>query len=81
MKKGLKITLIIIGILTLLALTFFTIDYLRVKKQEPENDNMKATIKAVIVKVNNKHLLAMGIESTTGLYSVGFKQENIEIFI
>lgn len=39
---------------------------------------MKATIKAVIVKVNNKHLLAMGIESTTGLYSVGFKQENIE---
>lgn len=78
MKKGLKITLIIIGILALLALTFFTIDYLRVKKQEPENDNMKATIKAVIVKVNNKHLLAMGIEATTGLYSVGFKQENIE---
>lgn len=34
MKKGLKITLIILGILILLALIFFAIDYSRVQKQE-----------------------------------------------
>ena len=78
MKKGLKNYINYYRNTYIISFNVFTIDYLRVKKQEPENDNMKATIKVVIVKVNNKHLLAMGIEATTGLYSVGFKQENIE---
>lgn len=34
MKKGLKITLIILGILILLSLIFFAIDYMRVQNQE-----------------------------------------------
>lgn len=38
-----------------------------------ENDNMQATIKAVVVRVNENSLLAMGIEPEKGLYSVGLK--------
>lgn len=38
-----------------------------------ENDNMKATIKAIVVKVNENNLLAMGIESESELYSIGLK--------
>lgn len=36
-----------------------------------ENNNMSSTIKAVIVKVNENNLLAMGIENGSELYSVG----------
>lgn len=38
-----------------------------------ENDNMKATIKAIVVKVNENNLLAMGIENGMELYSIGLK--------
>lgn len=44
-----------------------------------ENDNMRATIKAVVVKVNKNYLLAMGIENGTELYSIGLNNiENAE---
>ncbi len=43
------------------------------EKYNNDSDNMKATIKAVVVKVNENNLLAMGIESGTGLYSIGLK--------
>lgn len=44
-----------------------------------ENDKMRATIKAVVVKVNKNYLLAMGIENGTELYSIGLNNiENTE---
>jgi len=43
------------------------------EKYNDEINNMKATIKAVVVKVNENHLLAMGIENGTELYSIGLK--------
>ena len=43
------------------------------KIADAENDNMKATIKAVVVKVNENNLLAMGIENKMELYSIGLK--------
>ncbi len=39
--------------------------------------NMRATLKAIVVKVNDNNFLAMGIENGTGLYSVGLN--NIEL--
>lgn len=49
------------------------------EKYGEENNNMKATIKAVVVKANNSHLLVMGTEGTSDLYSIGTKNaENIE---
>lgn len=39
--------------------------------------NMIATLKAVVVKVNDNNFLAMGIENGTGLYSIGL--DNIEL--
>ena len=46
-------------------------------KKYQENDNMKARLKAVVVKVNNNNFLAMGIENGTELYSIGL--DNIEL--
>lgn len=44
-----------------------------------EENNMAATIKAVVVKVNENDLLAMGTENETGLYSIGLKNtDNLE---
>lgn len=37
------------------------------------NGNTQATIEAVVVKVNENNLLAMGIKNENGLYSVGLK--------
>lgn len=42
-----------------------------------ENNKMKATLKAVVVKVNDNNFLAMGIENGAELYSIGL--ENIEL--
>lgn len=84
MKKGFKILFIVLGIVIVLGIIFFTVDYNRVKKEEsgilPAEDNgMKATIKAVVVKVNDNNLLVMGIEKAAELYSVGLRSiENIE---
>ena len=36
-----------------------------------EDNNMRSTIKAVVVKVNENNLLAMEIENGTSLYSIG----------
>ena len=50
------------------------------EKYEQENDNMQATLKAVVVKVNENNLLAMGIENGTELYSIGLKNiKDIEL--
>ena len=46
------------------------------EKYGEENDNTKATIKAVVVKVDENHLLAVGIENGTELYSIGLKNIN-----
>lgn len=43
------------------------------EKYNDEINNMRATIKAVVIKVNENHLLAMGIENRTELYSIGLK--------
>lgn len=44
-----------------------------------ENDDMKSVIKAVVVKVNEKHILAMETEDKNGLYMVGLNSaKNIE---
>lgn len=130
MKKRIKIVLLIIGLVILLALIFFAIDYSRVQKQEKPifalktneaNDggtviytgigykiidfnrlsgytemkigtwfiqyedfkeeyekfenNMNSTIKVVVVKVYDNHLIAMQIEDRNELISVGFEDE------
>lgn len=46
------------------------------KINNEENDNMKATIKAVVVKANENNLLAMEIENRNELYSIGLKSFN-----
>lgn len=61
-KRGMKIFLIIIGIIAILGYIFFIVDY--------NNDNKVATIKAIIVKVNERNLLVQGLENET-LYSIG----------
>lgn len=76
MKKEFKIILVILGIIVLLALIFFAIDYSRVKKQEYENNNMVANMKAIVVKVYDKSLAAIKIGNESELISIGF-DENI----
>lgn len=49
--------------------------------KELENDNMSATLQAVVVKVNENSLLAMDIGETPSLYSIGlsnFKDVDFE---
>lgn len=134
MKKWLKAIGVLIGIIVVFGILFFTIDYNRVKNNETpifcilkdeandggtkiylgigykvidfhtlagyddikigtwlmnyddfeeeikkyeENDNMKATLKAVVVKVNDNNFFAMGIENGADLYSIGL--DNIEL--
>ena len=40
--------------------------------------NMRATLKAVVVKVNDNNFLAMGIENGTGLYSIGLENRKLK---
>lgn len=84
MKKGLKITLVIIAVLLILAILFFIIDNIRVQKQEQiesyeeilERNSRKAIMKAVVVKVADNHLMVLDVEEEFGLITVGF-DENI----
>ena len=62
-KKTKNIIAIIASILLIAVICAFRIN------------NMSATTRAVVVKVNEKSLLAMGIENVTGLFSVGFTDE------
>lgn len=49
-------------------------------KAYEENCNMRATIKAVVVKIDENHLLAMGIENGNELYSIGLQNvKDIEL--
>ena len=41
-------------------------------------NNMRATLKAVVVKVNDNNFLAMGIENGTGLYSIGLENSKLK---
>lgn len=88
MKKTLKIICIIIGIIIILGLIFFIIDYnklknnvekelneIKMKEQLENNDNMKSTLRAVVVKVYEKSLLVMETKDTNELCSVGFTEE------
>lgn len=67
--KKLKIIAILLIILIILGLAF----YIFIKQLE--NGNMTATKKAVIVKLNDNNMLAMGIENGNALYTIGFKDE------
>lgn len=48
------------------------------KQMKEEGENRKATINAVVVKVNENNLLAMGIENE--LYSIGLKSAKNVVF-
>lgn len=77
MKKSLKI----IGIIIALVLVFFVASIVFVK------ENMRVTMKAVIIKVDERSLEVMGLGSGfslcnmiygghyTGLYSLGFSED------
>lgn len=81
MKKVCKVILSIVGILIFLLLLFFIIDHIIAKKYEvnvevqSENDNINATIRAVVVRVYDNSLMVLGTESTKDLYSVSFTDE------
>lgn len=54
--------------------------YSNIEDTNSENDNMSSTIKAVIVKVNENNLLAMGIENGVELYTIGLNNiKDIEL--
>lgn len=58
----------------------FRENYSEKYNEQTENDNMKSTIKAVVVKVYDKSLVAMETENTNGLISVGFTEEGNIVF-
>ena len=65
MEKFLKACLIVICIIVLFGLVLGFTNYLKIQ------NNTIATVRAVVVKVNDNYLGVMGIESVTGLISVG----------
>lgn len=69
MKRRLKITLIILGILVLITFILWAIYYSKKK------NSTISTATGVIVKVNEKSLDVMGIENATGLFNVGYTSE------
>lgn len=73
MGKKLQILCAILGIVILLSLVFFIVNY---KYETFENSNMKETKSAVVVKVNEKCLSVMGIENTSDLFTVSYASEN-----
>ncbi len=82
MNKKTKIMVAVIAIVILIAVLVL-IWQLREEKnsKELENDNMSATLQAVVVKVNENSLLAMDIGETPSLYSIGlsnFKDVDFE---
>ena len=67
MKKGLKIKLIVLGILVLVVLGFLGIYYLKTK----------FTVRAVVVRVyDESSAIVMGIGNFNGLYSIGIASED-----
>lgn len=69
MKKGLKITLVILGVIILIALICFAVSHSKIK------NNTIATKKAVIVKVNENSLDVVDIKNPTSFLSVSFSKE------
>lgn len=79
MKKNVKIILIVIGVLVILSLIIFLINYTKIKNKEKPiiNSNMKFTMKAVIMEVHDNSLSVMGIENNNAesLYFVSMSEE------
>lgn len=73
MKNKKIIIILIVLILGLVILGLFGFEKLYNSEYSGINNNMKAKIKAVVVKVNENNLLAIGIENGTDLYSIGLK--------
>lgn len=71
-RKSIIVTIMIILIL-ILVLCISGIFPKQIIKIFNLNDNMNATIKAVIVKTNENNILAMGIDNGTELYSIATK--------
>ena len=74
MKKLIKSIIIVIIIIVLLAMIFFIADYAKFR-QGKETIFFHATAKAVVIKVDERSLVAMGIGDVTGLLIVGYTQE------
>ena len=77
MEKVLKKILIIV-IIILVSVILVTVGYSKIKYNE--KDNMSATTKAVIVKVNEKNLAVMELEGTNGLLYVGLQNAGDMVF-
>ena len=77
-KKRIIITTILVILIVVLSLWISGIIPKQIYREKYEQDNnMRATLKAVVVKVNDNNFLAMGIENGTGLYSIGL--DNMEL--
>ncbi|MGN1300936.1 MAG: hypothetical protein ACI4U9_00120 [Clostridia bacterium] len=72
MGKRLQILCAILGIVILLSLVFFMVNY---KYETFENSNMKETKSAVVVKVDENSLSVMGVENTSDLFTVSYANE------
>lgn len=70
MEKVLK-TIMVLVIIALVAVILVTVGYSKIKYYG--KDNMSATTKAVVVKVNEKNLAVMEIGKTNSLLYVGLK--------
>ncbi|MBO5478893.1 MAG: hypothetical protein J6A04_04195 [Clostridia bacterium] len=82
MKKKILIVCVIIIVLGISIIVLFQHNALRpqnkdfIKEDDTlEKSNMSSTIRAVVVKVNEKGLYAIGIENVTELFYVGFSNE------
>lgn len=73
MDKRLRNAIIVLIVVILLAIIVLAINH----KMSifHDNDNMAATAKAVVIRVNENSLDAMGIEGMTDIFSVGFANE------
>ena len=77
-KKTIIITTILVILVLGLSLWISGIIPKQIYREKYEQkNNMRATLKAVVVKVNDNNFLAMGIENGIGLYSIGL--DNIEL--
>lgn len=81
MKKKVKIIIISIALIIILSLLIFVSIYYSHPKycNDLQSENISMTKKAIVVKVNPKHLDVMGFEGNTDLYRVSYeKEENIK---
>ena len=78
-KKRMIILILLVIFLVVFALWISGIIPKQIEQIFEKNDNMKATIKAVVVKADKNNLLVMGLENRAELYSIGLNNiENTE---